>query len=91
MQIDRITCVCFSATGLTQKTADLFTDAFGAPVKKVDITPFSAEDVSLSFGPSELVVFAAPVYGGRIPAAAFAPEREPHPGRCAGGVRKPGL
>ncbi len=70
MQIDRITCVFFSATGLTQKTAVLFTDAFGAPVKKVDITPFSAEDVSLSFGPSELVVFAAPVYGGRIPAAA---------------------
>lgn len=34
-----------------------------------DITPFSQEDKKMNFDAGELVVFAAPVYGGRLPAA----------------------
>lgn len=70
MKINKITCVFFSATGLTEKTVDAFLSALPLPAEKTDITPFSARGVSRAFGPEELVVFAAPVYGGRIPAAA---------------------
>ncbi len=72
MHISKVTAVFFSATGRTEKTTDLFLSHLPLPAHKVDITPFSAEAVSLSFASDELVVLAAPVYGGRIPAAAAA-------------------
>ncbi|WP_428072193.1 4Fe-4S binding protein [Candidatus Avelusimicrobium alvi] len=70
MKITKITCVFFSATGLTEKTADAFLSALPLPAEKIDITPFSARGFARTFGPDELAVWAAPVYGGRIPAAA---------------------
>lgn len=70
MNINKITCVFFSATGLSEKTAGAFLSALPLAAEKIDVTPFSARGVSRAFGPEELVVFAAPVYGGRIPAAA---------------------
>ena len=70
MQIEKITAVVFSATGLTKKTLSVFTQALSLPVQVLDVTEQSADQLACSFGPQEWVIFAAPVYGGRIPAAA---------------------
>ncbi len=70
MRITKVTCVFFSATGLTEKTANVFLSALALPCVKWDVTPFSQKDKTRVFGPDELVVFSAPVYGGRIPVPA---------------------
>lgn len=69
MNISKVTCVFFSATGLTQKVADLFLSALPVPAEKINITPH-ASATERTFGPDELVVFAAPVYGGILPVPA---------------------
>lgn len=45
--------------------------ALGLPeAREHDCTPFSAREASPAFGPADLVILAAPVYGGRVPAPA---------------------
>lgn len=69
MQIKRVTLIYFSPTGGTLGAARLVAGEFRAPVDEIDITD-AREPWARAFGPDELVVAAAPCYGGRVPAPA---------------------
>lgn len=66
MHISKITAVFFSPCGGTEKVLDAFLSALPLPAEKIDLTPFSSSVQSRTFGADELVIFAAPVYAGRI-------------------------
>lgn len=70
MQIQKIRLIFFSATGRTEKAAELFLEPLPIRAEKINLTDCSSAQPALRFSTPELVVFAAPVYGGRIPAAA---------------------
>ena len=70
MNITKLSVVFFSATGRTRKAAEDFVKALPLPARWIDVTAASTADQAHAFRPEELVVFAAPVYGGRIPAQA---------------------
>ena len=75
MLIKRVTLIYFSPTGGTLGAARLIAGEFRAPVDEIDITD-AREPWARAFGPDELVVVAAPCYGGRVPAPAA--QRLPH-------------
>lgn len=60
----KVNAVYFSPTGNSKKTAITMAEAIGEEVETIDVTvmPSYAE-----FGEDDFVVFAAPVYAGRIP------------------------
>lgn len=66
MNISKVSCVYFSATGLTEKVLDLFLAGLPAGAEKINITSHLTH-THATFGPDELVIFAAPVYGGVLP------------------------
>ena len=67
MQINKISVVFFSATGRTRQAAELLAQALPLAAQWLDVTAPLARTDAQAFSPEELVVFAAPVYGGRIP------------------------
>lgn len=69
MQIERKIAVVFSATGSTKKTVEALSPALGGFDAVIDITPHEA-GVGEAFGEGDLVVFAVPSFGGRVPAPA---------------------
>lgn len=71
MEIKKIYEVCFSPTGGTKRAADLLCAFLGSQREIVDITDYEDGLEERSFGPEELVVFAVPVYGGRVPETAL--------------------
>ena len=69
--IQKVTAVYFSATDTSKKGAEAIAAAVSAAVgcgkaDTINLTRFDAEPPRTVFGPDELVVFGAPVYGGRI-------------------------
>ncbi len=56
----------FSASGTTDTIVKAIADSFGTPALNHNLTPQSA-DVTLNLLPDDVVLFAAPVYGGRLP------------------------
>ncbi len=68
MEITKLTAFIFSPTGTTAAVAKPLAGALVPGARIVDLTCADAEEER--FGPDELVLFAAPVYGGRIPAPA---------------------
>ncbi|MFR9189703.1 MAG: 4Fe-4S binding protein [Anaerotruncus massiliensis (ex Togo et al. 2019)] len=68
MEITKLTAFIFSPTGTTAAVAKPLAEALLPGARIVDLTCADAEEER--FGPDELVLFAAPVYGGRIPAPA---------------------
>lgn len=70
MNIKTLSSVIFSATGETKNVAKLFADEFPFQAKEIDITNFSSRETTCEFGSDDLVIFAVPVFGGRIPAPA---------------------
>lgn len=65
--IKRLICIYFSATNTTLRYKDAFAKALGHPI---DIDINIADDFSIDFphiNPDDLLVVAAPVYGGRLP------------------------
>lgn len=66
MKINQISVVFFSATGRTRRAAEQVASALPLAADWLDITPHAADGLARSFGPDELVVWAAPVYGGRL-------------------------
>lgn len=66
MKISKIHAVFFSPAGGTLKVLNAFLSALPLPAEKIDITSFSSSVQNRTFGAEELVVFAAPVYAGRI-------------------------
>ena len=55
----------FSPTGGTKKVGEMFCKALAKQVNEIDLMKSEIADTE-----AEVVVFAAPVYGGRIPAVA---------------------
>ena len=74
MQIKRVVVVAFSPTRGSLKGALAMAEAagaeLGAPVTSVDLTDNGAACAE-TFGPEDLVLFAAPVYAGRLPTASL--------------------
>ncbi|WP_148409269.1 EFR1 family ferrodoxin [Murimonas intestini] len=64
MKITKLNKVVFSPTGGTQKAADALGEGLGWEKEEIDI---SVEAHSREFGSDELVMFAVPSYGGRVP------------------------
>lgn len=64
MRVNKATAVYFSPTGNSKKTAIAMAEAIGREAEEIDVTvkPLDAE-----FTVDDFVVFAAPVYAGRIP------------------------
>ena len=71
MEITHVTAVSFSPTGNTRQAAlalaGLLAEELGAPRSELDITLPAAREGVHTFSPGELVVFAVPVYAGRVP------------------------
>lgn len=65
MNFAHIWAVYFSATGTSERGALAIANVFGQ-AEKGDLTRFDAALPRTEFGEDELVVFGAPVYGGRI-------------------------
>ena len=76
MNISKVTAVFFSPAGGTKKVVRAFVSALPYLAEDLDLTPFAKRLESRSFGGDELVVFAVPVYAGRI--APLAAERLVH-------------
>lgn len=71
MRINHITAIFYSANGNTKKViariAKNVQELLQLPIDYVDYTLPKNRLASYSFGPEELVIFASPVYAGRIP------------------------
>ena len=63
----KATVICFSPTGNSRKSALAMANAVADTVEVIDLTAAAALRIIPA---SELAIFAAPVYGGRIPAVA---------------------
>lgn len=68
MEIAKLTALIFSPTGTTAAVAGPLAEALSPGARLIDLT--CGEAPPERFGPDEFVLFAAPVYGGRIPAPA---------------------
>ena len=66
MNISAITSVFFSPSGGTHRTIKILASALPLPAQELDLTPFSKHKESRCFASDELVIFAVPVYAGRI-------------------------
>lgn len=58
--------VYFSPTGNSEKSALSVAEEFGEKVNKIDLTVVKNEIEKKEFGIGDLVIFSAPVYGGKI-------------------------
>ena len=71
MTLTAITAVFYSATGTTAKIvceiAKLLSEHLNLPWKMHDYTLPGSREVHTDFSANDLVVFATPVYAGRIP------------------------
>lgn len=71
MHIQRICAAYFSATGTTRRAALALAGELarlsGVPCRTADFTLPAAREQPLTFMQEELVVFAVPVYAGRVP------------------------
>ncbi len=60
--------IIFSPTGGTQRVADIITESWGNPVRKIELTDAGLQTTRLA--KEDVAVIAVPSYGGRIPALA---------------------
>lgn len=70
MELKRIFILYFSPTGGTRRVARILLDAArksGAFLEEADLTPPEAREEALEFEAGDLVFWAAPSYGGRLP------------------------
>ena len=65
MHISGIVQIVFSPTGGTQKVADMITDAWNLPIRRIDISQLVLSDMRTAA--DELCVIAVPSFGGRVP------------------------
>lgn len=81
MEISTVTAAYFSPTNTTQKTAEAIAQGILPSAVSLDLTLPAARARDYSFGPQDLLVIGAPVYGGRIPLQAEEAIRRIH-GSC---------
>jgi ferredoxin len=67
MNIECINFVYFSPTRTTKLVLDLLEKEFDVPIKEYDLTEFQIHNIELSFSNTDFVIFAFPVYSGRVP------------------------
>ncbi len=60
--------IVFSPTGGTQRVADIITESWGKPVRKIDLTDTGLKTTCLE--KEDVAVIAVPSFGGRVPALA---------------------
>lgn len=65
----KVTAIYFSATETTKKNVLSIAGALGDAVNEIDVT--LPKQYGGQFGPDDLVVFGAPVYGGTLPELAY--------------------
>lgn len=65
--VNCVSLVYFSATKTTQKNLRTIAEGIGLPVKEYDFTLPQNRSADIAFGPDELVLAGAPVYGGVMP------------------------
>lgn len=63
----KVTLIYFSPTGNTKKIVEAIGSGAGSVSKAYDLTLLRNRNLSLEFGPEDLLVIGVPVYGGRIP------------------------
>ena len=66
----KVSQIIFSPTGGTEKVADAITNTWGLPVNKIDLSNAESDYSSLSFEKDDIVLIAAPSFGGRVPSLA---------------------
>lgn len=64
----KATVICFSPTGNSRKSAMAMANAIAAETEVIDLTAAAALRM---LSPADFAIFAAPVYGGRIPRVAM--------------------
>jgi len=67
MKITQISFIYFSPTGTTKGVLALLKNCFDLPVREYDLTDYPETEHNMNFGSSDLVIFAFPVYSGRVP------------------------
>lgn len=67
MEIRTVTACYFSPTDTTKKTVEAIARGIRPVIQILDLTPPAARENPYHFGPEDLLVIGAPVYGGRIP------------------------
>ena len=67
MKIRKVTAVYFSPTGNSKRYACEIAKRLQADFREINLTDFATRQKEISFADNELVVFAAPVYAGRLP------------------------
>lgn len=70
MELRQISSVVFSPAGHTRRCMESMAGAFSRPFHWIDCTGPGEPGLDRLFQPDELVLFGAPVYGGRIPTPA---------------------
>lgn len=66
MDINKVTLVYFSPTGVTARVGRIVAEQFRAPIEEMDITgPIMPR--ARAFGAHDMVIAASPCYGGRVP------------------------
>lgn len=60
--------IVFSPTGGTQRVADIITESWGKPIRKIDLTDTGLKTTRLE--KEDLAVIAVPSFAGRVPALA---------------------
>lgn len=61
--------IVFSATGRTQKIADIISSEFKNEILKIDLSKVDLENITIEEG--NICIIAVPVYGGRVPEPAI--------------------
>lgn len=71
MNIEKVYCLTYSATGTTDKVASAVAEGaakkLGVPVEAIGFTKPADREKAHSFGPTDLVVVATPTYAGKMP------------------------
>lgn len=67
MKPQNVTLIYFSPTENTKKIVEAIGAGAGSVSKTYDLTLPQNREISIEFGPEDLVVFGVPVYAGRIP------------------------
>lgn len=67
MELRTVTAGYFSPTDTTKKTVEAIARGIRPVINILDLTPPAAREAEYHFGPEDLLVIGAPVYGGRIP------------------------
>lgn len=70
MNIEQLTFVYFSPAGHTKQVCEYLAEQFPLPSELLDVTAASHHAPS-SYGETNLIVFAVPSFGGRVPAIAL--------------------